>query len=116
MVRHVGDYEDFVIYDKEDEIADLEDDDLFNWYVCEKSGHETLKVCAVAEASYKLELIVLDSGADVSLLPKQLRNRGKLGSQVNAVLEDAQGNRLENYMAEELLRCISKRDGLDGSG
>ena len=97
MVKHVGDYEDFVIYDQEDEISEPEEDDLFNWYACEKGETETLKVCTVAETSNRPELIVLDSGADVSLLPRQLQTRGRPSSQVNAILEDAQGNRLENY-------------------
>ena len=73
----------------------VEDRNLHQVADSEKEEPETLAVRAVSTDDP--QLIVLDSGADVSLLPKQLRDRGRPGGKVRAVLEDAQGSRLENY-------------------
>ena len=45
------------------------------------------------------QLVVLDSGADISLLPYDMADRGKCGGKrfSRAVLEDAQGGRLRTY-------------------
>ena len=65
-----------------------EKDLLYGWYVAEaKEDLEPLCVRAVRE---KTELIVLDSGADVSLLPHHMIDCGReWHSAFNPVLEDA---------------------------
>ena len=98
MVKQVGTYEDFIIYDKEEDfenVVDINNDELYAWYGSDSEKEETFAVRAVTAEDP--QLIVLDSGADVSLLPKQLRGLGRPGGRVQAVLEDAQGTRLENY-------------------
>ena len=56
----------------------------------------TGKVCAVSEANTRT-LIVLDSGADISLLPQAMAGCGRPSASGKAVLEDAQGGRLQTF-------------------
>ena len=43
------------------------------------------------------QLIVLDSGADISLLPYHMWKKGKPTKMLKAVLEDAQGEKVQTF-------------------
>ena len=43
------------------------------------------------------QLIVLDSGADISLRPYRMWKKGKSTKMLKAVLEDAQGTKVETF-------------------
>ena len=57
---------------------------------------EKFPICTVSEGSSRT-LIVLDSGADISLLPQPMAGCGRPSGSGRAVLEDAQGGRLMTY-------------------
>ena len=98
----------FVVGDESDfEEADLTVDKTTRWYTDAKVirysiAEEEMKkdgvfqVCTVSEANVRT-LIVLDSGADSSLLPQTMANCGRPSTSGKAVLEDAQGGRLQTF-------------------
>eukprot|EP00435_Cladocopium_sp_Y103_P028310 s1787_g7.t1 len=64
-----------------------------DWHQSIDEEDETLYVCAVPAG----ELVVLDSGADISLLPYHLSGCGVPRVGGRTILEDAQGERLQTY-------------------
>ena len=72
------------------------EDDLYKWYVEEKPEVEKLHIRAVRQWE-EPTLVVLDSGADVSLLPWKMSCKGKPTDLGRIVLEDAQGSQLEMF-------------------
>ena len=58
------------------------------------SPTEDIEVYKIQTVRHDDDLIVLDSGADVSLLPYEMGNRGIPSLGRRAILEDAQGNRV----------------------
>ena len=100
----------FVIHGEESEVEEVEhcqSDKVYRWFLNMSSRRyslppqaeekvEQFSVCAVQEMEKQM-LIVLDSGADCSLLPKSMSSRGRNSGGGKAVLEDAQGGRLRTY-------------------
>ena len=100
----------FALNGKDTEVEETEDgplDKTARWYmdittrryIVGTAGHETeetFRICAVHEVEQK-SLIVLDSGADISILPQSMADCGRRGCPGKAVLEDAQGGRLRTF-------------------
>lgn len=98
-----------VTYDMSENDASEEgvwkEDSLFQWY--DKVNHamdryhgEVVEVDRYHIRAVPLQdtsLVVLDSGADISLLPYEMLNRGQGQRLGRAVLEDAQGGRLQTF-------------------
>ena len=99
----------FALDDGSDEefIAADSSDKTWRWYfglptrryVMEEHDHEKPTVFHVNMVTSNEEkmLIVLDSGADISLLPRSMADRGTSQKLGKAVLEDAQGSQLATY-------------------
>ena len=98
------------------------DDPLYGWYG--NTGHDFDKVKISADDGvdwYHVravplqdsQLIVLDSGADISLLPRSMCEKGTSKKLGRTVLQDAQGSRLETYgKSSAQLECEGCGDDL----
>ena len=95
--------------DGESEVDEQEfqHDKTWRWYMdahsrryalteAELEPTETFYVCTVRESQQKT-LIVLGSGADISLLPQSMAHYGRASKMGKAVLEDAQGGKLTTF-------------------
>lgn len=61
-----------------------------------REEEETFNIFMVQQLEEK-SLIVLDSGADISILPQSMASRGRARLPGKAILEDAQGGRLRTF-------------------
>ena len=85
-------------------VREWSQDPLYKWYLDENHPMDQVP-CEVdvdryhirAVPLYDPQLVVLDSGADISLLPYEMCNRGRNQRLGRAVLEDAQGSRLQTF-------------------
>ena len=100
----------FVIHEEDSEVEEedvMQSDNVYRWFqdialrryslpAREEEKVEFFSVCTVQETERKM-LIVLDSGADISLLPKSMSSCGRASGGGKAVLEDAQKGRLRIF-------------------
>ena len=82
------------------------DDPLYGWYGNGCHDFDKLKISADDGVDWyhvhavplqESQLIALDSGADISLLPRSMCEKGTSRKLGRTVLQDAQGSRLETY-------------------
>ena len=106
MVRSV-DYEVFnMAVGDEAEGEEWKSDPLYGWYGNISHDFDKVKISADDDVDWyhvravplqDAQLIVLDSGADISLLPKSMCEKGTSRRLGKTVLQDAQGSRLETF-------------------
>ena len=79
-----------------------QDDNLYKWYSndfdmepLEEENVDRYHIRAIQTDTK--QLIVLDSGADISLLPYHMWKKGKPTKMLKAVLEDAQGEKVQTF-------------------
>ena len=97
----------YVLDDSEESDFQLQPDKTNRWYMnmqprryalpeMEVESVKTFCICTVKEQNHRA-LIVLDSGADISLLPQSMAHYGRPSRMGKAVLEDVQGGKLTTF-------------------